>query len=149
MKRFCVRGHDTYSCGRYPDRGCVICRKLRARIYNMSAKAKTIKLTYQVDHPDVTRLANYRQGAKRRGLLWEIDKELFFDLTTSQCFYCGTMPDPLNGIDRVDNAIGYVFGNVVSCCVDCNRAKGIRSRREFETWARAVSEKALESGVWS
>ena len=28
-----------------------------------------------------------------------------------------------NGLDRIDSNLGYVSGNVVTCCTECNRMK--------------------------
>jgi hypothetical protein len=47
------------------------------------------------------------------------------------CEYCGREAIPTNGIDRVDNLIGYVDGNVVSCCKTCNYMKGTLCRESF------------------
>jgi hypothetical protein len=41
-------------------------------------------------------------------------------------------------MDRVDNSLGYVIDNVVSCCEMCNLAKKDFSREEFESWVRRV-----------
>lgn len=30
----------------------------------------------------------------------------------------------INGLDRVDNSIGYIESNVVPCCYICNKMKG-------------------------
>jgi hypothetical protein len=69
---------------------------------------------------------------------FELPRLLFEDLVTDGCFYCGQLKAreragrhtsrrmgglPRNGIDRVDSSKGYVIGNVVTCCFDCNHAK--------------------------
>jgi hypothetical protein len=64
-----------------------------------------------------------------------IDRELFNDLVTDNCFYCGQTPNPVNGIDRVDNCRGYVEDNVVTACSVCNHAKAAMPRQHFESWA--------------
>ena len=49
------------------------------------------------------------------------------------CHYCGKPPSKphrkcetflYNGLDRVDNNIGYTESNVVPCCYICNKMKG-------------------------
>ena len=72
--------------------------------------------------------------AQARSLEFSLPRPLFDDLITDNCFYCGASPEPANGIDRVDNALGYVDANVVTCCAWCNRAKHVRSRENFEAW---------------
>jgi hypothetical protein len=79
----------------------------------------------------VTRVVkHYRLNAKKKRrdfcLSWDQVKALI----TEPCHYCGASPPPHNldcwrgvrfhGIDRVDNARGYVPGNVVTACKECN-----------------------------
>ena len=51
----------------------------------------------------------------------------------ANCHYCGKPPNKshrkcdtflYNGLDRVDNSIGYIASNVVPCCYICNKMKG-------------------------
>ena len=89
----------------------------------------------------------YWRNAQRRGLPWEIDDADFDKLTSSDCHYCGQAPSGIyrggayaggefvySGLDRLDNTGGYVPGNVVPCCADCNRAKSDMGYDEFVTW---------------
>ena len=78
-------------------------------------------------------------NARRRNLEFSLPRALFDDLVTDNCFYCGAAPEPVNGIDRVDNARGYVEDNVVTACRWCNRAKDVRSRSEFEAWIQRAA----------
>jgi hypothetical protein len=92
-------------------------------------------------------LKGYRGGAYARGLAWELTEEEFDGLIVQNCAYCGCVPSMVakgtgtrsgdfihGGIDRVDNAQGYVMGNVVPCCRICNRAKMAMSHAEFMAW---------------
>lgn len=96
---------------------------------------------------------DYRCNAHRRGFKWEISEELFFHLTSSNCFYCGSKPYSLkkagkgnkfstlyNGIDRKDNNNGYEDSNVVPCCKKCNFAKGKSSYYEFISYLDRLVE---------
>lgn len=78
-----------------------------------------------------------KAGAKRRGLDYLLPDALAEDLMTDACFYCGNAEE-VNGIDRVDNFKGYLEDNVVTACKWCNRAKHVRTRAEFETWAHRL-----------
>lgn len=69
------------------------------------------------------KIAMYRTNAKRLGLDFEIAEKAAW-LMRQPCFYCGTPANPLNGIDRLDNAIGYTETNTVPCCKVCNWGKG-------------------------
>lgn len=44
-----------------------------------------------------------------------------------------------NGIDRVNGALGYVVGNVVTACAFCNRAKSDMPIEAFERWLDRVA----------
>lgn len=84
--------------------------------------------------------ADMRKRAKTRKLAWEIDFNQWLDLIKGDCYLCGGKPanrykSPpssraykdrfiiYQGIDRVDNAQGYVVGNVKPCCKQCNFIK--------------------------
>ncbi len=88
-------------------------------------------------------LRGYISSAKTRGLSWELTEQQFDLLTQSNCHYCGVPPLNIkskkryvgtftyNGIDRKNNAIGYMETNVVPCCMDCNNAKSTMSYERF------------------
>ena len=90
----------------------------------------------------------YKSKAEKRNLEFNIDRDSFFSLLSKPCHYCGSPPSnqqlvrgrkiTYTGIDRTDNGVGYVSGNVVSCCIDCNRAKMKRSYNEFVIWVKRV-----------
>lgn len=96
-------------------------------------------------------LYKYRQQAKDRGLVFDISRSEFHALVASLCTYCGAPPQNVmkaaggdilyNGIDRVDNDVGYVSGNVVPCCKICNIAKGRMSVEEFYRWVSKVHDR--------
>lgn len=88
-----------------------------------------------VNHPSVTQWKTYKSKAKSLGIKFSIDRVAFVDLVTDHCFYCTAAPKPTHGIDRVDNENGYIHGNVVTCCKQCNIAKNNHSRNDFESWA--------------
>lgn len=98
----------------------------------------------------------YKYGAKKRKFSFSLNREQFKHLTASNCYYCGMEPPlknsyinndgsrrkndlrttdatsqrawiKMNGIDRINNKIGYEIENCVSCCSLCNWMK-----REFD-----------------
>lgn len=99
------------------------------------------------------RWSAYRQGAKTRGYEFSLSKEEFLFLLTSPCFYCASPPQEnilrnnlgVNGIDRLDNSLGYISGNVVPCCSRCNTAKSSMSYKEFMEWIGRVYFHSLEN----
>lgn len=118
-------------------------------------------------YPDAARrkvLDGYIRGAKTRGVNWSLLDEDFDEVTSGTCYYCGEPPSKIqkvtykagspdsifiyNGIDRVNNDIGYVPGNVVPCCTICNFAKCSLSFREFMGWvARLVKYQSGNPGL--
>lgn len=112
-------------------------RALAARIYRgLSTQCKTCVAApiTLAPHERLLRIKerNYRVNAKRRGLTFELDAYQFRGFIQAPCQYCGLAP--ANGIDRSDNALGYVPGNCVSCCADCNRAKSNMTSERFRAW---------------
>lgn len=67
----------------------------------------------------------YRRSAKDRGFSYNLTFEQCEHLFKGTCFYCGHQSDSgyLNGIDRLDNDIGYTTQNCVTCCSICNYMK--------------------------
>lgn len=98
----------------------------------------------------------YKVNARRRPVKFQLTLAQFHQLIIQPCHYCGAPPvDGRNcstkklkrvfhgtikhhGLDRVDNASGYVEGNVVPCCRQCNYAKGNMGKTEFLSWVSQV-----------
>lgn len=93
----------------------------------------------------------YRRAAAKRGHEWALDYERFVALVSADCDYCGASPAQVSrakptfngafvysGIDRQNNALGYVDGNVVSCCGTCNFAKRGLGVAEFLAHVRRI-----------
>jgi hypothetical protein len=104
----------------------------------MSAEARMkISIARKFDIKDLTLITKIRQikrGAERRNIEYLLSDEVVNGLIYSPCFYCGYIPEGthsnklgeyniINGIDRVDNSKGYIEGNVVASCRDCNVKK--------------------------
>jgi hypothetical protein len=94
--------------------------------------------------------AAYRAKAAKRGYIFDLSFNEFRTLASGNCHYCGVEPKQVrkqptcptvyvyNGVDRKDNALGYVSGNCVPCCRICNQAKSDLSYEEFVAWLRRV-----------
>jgi hypothetical protein len=92
---------------------------------------------------------DYKRTAKFRSISFDLDLEEFRALTAGHCYYCGRPPSFFcrtaggeclwNGIDRVDNALGYLIENVVTCCAACNLAKRDMPQREFFELVRRIA----------
>lgn len=98
---------------------------------------------YTKEQQFVAYFHEYARAAKWRSLDFLLDEVQFVSLVTGNCTYCGCDPhrvkqryknsEPIivNGIDRVDNAKGYLYDNCVSCCYTCNIMKSAMSQQEF------------------
>jgi hypothetical protein len=84
---------------------------------------------------------SYRKGAAKRVLHFELSYNMFEQLVNTNCYYCGIKPEITFddngskysniGIDRINNELGYVVGNVCSCCTMCNMMKHNLSYDDF------------------
>jgi hypothetical protein len=74
------------------------------------------------------RVSNLKSHARERSIYCELADGTVDALTVAQpCHYCGEVKGAQNGIDRMNSALGYQYGNVVSCCIRCNTRKGTKS----------------------
>jgi hypothetical protein len=93
---------------------------------------------------------DYRNQAKKRGLSFSIDNFQFRHIISQDCYYCGKPPSNIkrgvfgeliyNGIDRVNNSVGYDVDNVVPCCAVCNRMKMDANIGTFIEKVRKIAE---------
>lgn len=96
-------------------------------------------------------LAKYQYHATNRNFEWRLSEEQFRTLTSSNCHYCGIEPTQkaqhgirfngyyiYNGIDRLDNSLGYTEENCVSCCGLCNKIKRTLTYEEFSNQVAAI-----------
>jgi hypothetical protein len=95
-------------------------------------------------------IRRYKTNAKQRGLSFALTAEQMANLFASPCHYCGAPPGTTTtvkgrqgsftytGIDRLDNAEGYIPENVVPCCQECNYRKGAQSYEDFLGWVERV-----------
>lgn len=93
----------------------------------------------------------YRQNAKQRNITFDLDQNEVVELIQRDCHYCkappsnavhsGRGPTKLlyNGIDRLNNQLGYITGNVVPCCKVCNYAKRDMSVDQFLCWVHQIA----------
>ena len=92
---------------------------------------------------------SYKRNANNRNYIFELSFIDFENLIFKNCYYCGFKPSNkskktmkykfnYNGIDRVDNKIGYTLKNCVTCCKYCNNAKKDNDVDEFKEWLEYV-----------
>ena len=124
--------------------GCIV--KEINRSYDRRSK------NFVIGAPFGRLLQVYKTVAKRRGLSWELSNEQFKELTSSACYYSGVKPSKsivfksgekymYNGIDRVDNSIGYTISNCVPCCHEINMMKKTLSKEHFIELCKKIAER--------
>src|SRR5258708_5402599 len=98
-----------------------------------------------------TLFLQYHWAAESRHYEFVLTSDEFHLLVQGECYYCGSLPSQkvsagsryeevylYNGIDRIDNEIGYVSSNVRSCCKRCNIAKLNSLETDFYIWIGRV-----------
>lgn len=86
---------------------------------------------------------------KKRNIVWELTKEQFFDIRKGECNYCsGPLPETSIGLDRIIPEIGYIVGNVVPCCRNCNMLKGDMLTKEETEFLIAQLKIIRQGKIW-
>lgn len=94
-------------------------------------------------------IVKYRKDATKRGLEFLIDDFLCISLFCGFCYYCGMISSntfnnlKYNGIDRIDNSIGYIDTNVISCCKYCNSMKSDMSYNKFIEHIQSINKNTI------
>lgn len=101
------------------------------------------------------RLGAYKKRCRDANREFTLTEVQFEFLVTSGCHYCGSIDKgkvhinslrgrdiyvDINTIDRIDSSKGYIPGNVVSACNDCNLLKNNRTYNEFINKIKAIYE---------
>lgn len=76
------------------------------------------------------RYNTYKRDSKRRGIKFSLSKKQFYSFENKPCRYCGEKVVPIS-LDRIDNDLGYIDGNVDACCHTCNSLKHIFEEKIF------------------
>ena len=108
------------------------------------------------NHAAINRMYDrYKINAEKRDHDFLLTKEDLKNLIFNKCYYCNQDPyskqslkqsngNPLiNGIDRIDNNIGYTEENCIPCCKKCNFAKHKMSKEEFLDLIKLIYDNLL------
>jgi hypothetical protein len=100
---------------------------------------------------------HYQQSAVRRTIPFSLTEVEFEILVQGDCFYCGQKPARKyrptrykecylsNGIDRVDNTLGYELANCVPCCKVCNQFKSDLTQQQMFEIVERIYERHVRS----
>lgn len=127
------------------------------------------RINFNADISYAEIFSDYKFRAKQHGLKFELPSEYFIKLITSSCYYCGFPPNheynhykrrnskpkhlpnieifsiKVNGIDRINNNLGYTKENSVSCCKFCNLAKNRWPVKDFLEWLENLASHSIEA----
>ncbi len=86
----------------------------------------------------------YRASAKQKKRVFEMTKARYEQLTAMPCTFCVRAITATNtsGIDRIDNDLGYVEGNMQPGCTECNRMRGSLTVEIFKEKAAMIAARA-------
>ena len=93
-------------------------------------KERGLRIAYYVNQK--------KQKAVQRGKSWNLTNLEVANLIIQPCYYDGSLPEPYNGLDRIDSSKGYELGNVVPCCMRCNSAKNNMTVEEFKEHIKRI-----------
>lgn len=103
-------------------------RKLQTSEQKESFKVK-YKEYYEKNKYNISfRWQHAKKTATRRKKIFLLTLEEYSKIIENKCYYCDDYLKLHNetgsGLDRIDNTVGYVINNVVSCCGNCNLIRG-------------------------
>lgn len=106
----------------------------------------------------------YKKGANDRGFTFELTIDEFKGFLHKNCYYCNSEPSSLyqiknsktgevragipvtyNGIDRIDNTLGYTMSNSITCCDICNKMKRDYPYEKFIKHIKKIYENISKS----
>lgn len=122
---------------------CEVCNETNARQdlkrQNRERNFKNEKFRYME-----TYYKSYVSGAQKRDYIMNLDFEYFKTLVVMPCYYCLHITEnETNGIDRLNNDIGYEKENCVPCCETCNMMKHYFHPQFFIEICRIISKKVV------
>lgn len=141
---------------------CSCCKKCREKLnkyrksengkraskkYRESENGKQAKKIYNQKGDTV--LYEYKRKADGRKIDWYLSDEYAKQMFKESCHYCGieATKNQRNGIDRMDNSLGYIPSNCVPCCTRCNFAKCKLGYDEFIDLCTLISKRFNEQGT--
>lgn len=105
---------------------------------------------------------DYKINARNRNLEWQLSTIEFREISKLNCYWCDEIPKKrsyakslrkkdqtiwalnqyiiVNGLDRLNNSLGYTKDNCVPCCTICNNMKKTHMPNEFLDHIRKIYE---------
>jgi hypothetical protein len=91
----------------------------------------------------------YKKRAVNMGLEFNLTQDQFNHLVNSNCFYCDKVKTNThrNGVDRMDNKVGYTLDNCVACCGQCNQMKCQLTDADYIECCKRTSKFCIENNI--
>jgi DNA-directed RNA polymerase subunit M/transcription elongation factor TFIIS len=117
---------------------CINCKNIIIEELDIIKKCYVCKVCKNRPQGETGALLAYKdvkRSAKNRDIDFELTLDEFVSIAKNNCNYCNENPTTrygiwlewskfhFNGIDRINNNLGYIKSNCVSCCKYCNTAK--------------------------
>lgn len=129
--------YATYKHQYYEERKEEISAEAKLKRIEHPEEVRAHEKAYRDAHPDnakkaqskpQARLLALQKRAKNKEIECNLDLNEYTTLISGPCFYCnyqfGQKVLYGAGLDRLNNDLGYVHNNCVSCCRDCNMIRG-------------------------
>lgn len=156
----CPHGHLAER--RTTNRACVVCDNDMSRLYWLKTlkanpeRQKKYRSNVRAKDPIRWLLWSAKRSASKRGLEFSI---IHSDLSLPLCCPCcsenfsfdnlssrATRRSP--SIDRINNDVGYVAGNVAIICYQCNSLKNNGTAQDFRNIIRYITSHQPNVGQW-
>ena len=134
-------------------------KELNGQVVTSTEREEGVESTHEItsskgkmtDLDVAKKMINLKQSADARNIKFDLSFTTLKKLMEQKkCFYTGRVLDPRGdyalSIDRIDNKLGYVEGNVVSCTVEINRKKTDITLDEIEMIYKAI--KKAKKGIF-
>jgi hypothetical protein len=135
---------------------CSTCNCMKGTLDPVTFVQRCIHISGEGDHSDAWRdplvkrardYETYVRGADARGIPFKLTREMFAFFTSKPCAYCNRPPESGIDCDDNDHDIGYVAGNCVPCCSECNYMKSVSMGTEFRAKCLRVP-RHTDAGSW-
>ena len=121
---------------------CALCGLWKSRAeypHSPSRKGMTRTCTLCAYRKPKNKYKEYQQSAAHRNHEFKLSYVEFMHFWRVPCHYCEGHIETV-GLDRLDNSVGYIEGNVISCCETCNKMKYLDTYDGFLARCRAIAE---------
>lgn len=139
-KNWAVRFDNIKNRGQKKCMSCASKEKFKAHYGNPNRRK--IDPEFESLHNEAVR--SIKKSAHQRSIPFALSKTFIIATISKPCEYCGISESQErknrlftfkhNGLDRVNNDLGYIESNVVSCCITCNKGKSSLTITEWKEY---------------